>query len=588
MNTQASSRRHFLRSLSLGAAAAAAPAWMRRAAGAPKRRPNVLVVLTDDQGFGDIRSHGNPKIDTPNMDALAASGARFDRFYVSPVCAPTRAAFLTGRYYPRTGTAGVSGGTETMRSDEVTVAEILQAAGYACGCFGKWHNGAHFPYHPNGQGFDEYLGQCVGHWNNYFDIVMDHNGRPQQTKGYVNDVLTDAAIAFIEKNRRRPFLCYIPYNTPHTPCQVPDRYFDKYKARGLDDRTACIYGMVESLDDNLGRLLKRLDALGLASDTIVIFFTDNGPNGRRYNAGMRGAKGSIHEGGVRVPCFVRWRGRIKPGTVVKPIAADIDLLPTIVQLTGVPTLKTEPLDGMSLAPLLEGRADGWPDRMLFTFFRKRGAVRTQRYRLTVEGRRVGLYDMAADPGQKKNIAREKPDLVRKLKAAYDAKWAEVRKGQTGRQPIPVGYDQMPVVTMPTPEGTWSGGLRFGGRHANNNWLTGWTSTKAEVHWDVEVVRPGRYELALLYICPKEDVGSTIRIGVAGQTVQGKLTKAMEPNFVPSPDRVKRAEVYERRWAPFTIGTVTLPKGRARLTVRATHIPGSAAMDLKAVVVRRLE
>ncbi|NQT51002.1 sulfatase-like hydrolase/transferase, partial [bacterium] len=338
------------------------------------------------------------------------------------------------------------------------------------------------------------------------------------------------------------------------------------------------------------RLLERLDALGLADDTLVIFFTDNGPNGSRYNAGMRGRKGSIHEGGVRVPCFVRWPGRIKPGTVVKPIAADIDLLPTLVALTGVPRRPKSDLDGMNLAPLLLANATvrQWPDRMLFTFFRGRGAARTQQYRLTIEGKRIGLYDMQADPGQKTNVAKAKPQVVAKLKTAYDKMWAEVKQGQTGRVPIPIGYAEMPVVTMNTPEGTWKGGLKFGGRFANNNWLTNWKSTEAQVTWDVDVARAGRYELALKYICAKDDVGTTLRIDVAGQAVEGKLTKPFAPNTVPNRDLSPRKEVEERRWGLFALGTAELPKGQATLTVRATAIPGKQAMDLKAVVVRRLD
>ncbi|MFB0554225.1 MAG: sulfatase-like hydrolase/transferase, partial [Phycisphaerae bacterium] len=175
-----------------------------------RKLPNVILIITDDQGWGDIHSHGNDKIDTPVMNKLAADGARFDRFFVSPVCAPTRASLLTGRYHLRTGTHGVTRGYENMRSEEVTIAEAIKQAGYATGCFGKWHNGAHYPYNPNGQGFDEFLGFCSGHWNNYFDTTLEHNGRLVKTKGYITDVLTDAAVRFIEKNKDRPFFCYIP------------------------------------------------------------------------------------------------------------------------------------------------------------------------------------------------------------------------------------------------------------------------------------------------------------------------------------------------------------------------------------------
>ena len=262
-------------------------------------RPNVILIMTDDQGYGDLGFHGNDKIDTPVLDNLATESVRFDRFFVCPLCTPTRATLLSGRYHPRTGAMSVTRGLETMRSAEVTIAEVLRSAGYATGCFGKWHLGEHYPNHPNGQGFDEFFGMLQGHWNNYFDPKLEHNGRRVQTRGYITDVITGYALRFVERNRHRPFFCYVPYNAPHTPHQVPDRYFDKYIERGLDARAAAIYGMVENIDENIGRLLKKLDELELTKRTIGFFLSDNGPEGHegsRYNAGMRGMKGSVHEG----------------------------------------------------------------------------------------------------------------------------------------------------------------------------------------------------------------------------------------------------------------------------------------------------
>ena len=285
------------------------------------RRPNVLLIMTDDQGWGDLRVHGNEKIDTPTLDALASAGVQFDRFYVSPVCAPTRASLLTGRYHMRTGVTGVTRGQETMRAEEVTIAEVLKTAGYSTGCFGKWHSGAHYPHHPNGQGFDEFFGFCGGHWNNYFDTRLERNGRAVQTSGYITDVITEAAIGFIEQHRSEPFFCYVPYNAPHGPFQVPDQYFDKYIARGLDAKTATVYGMCENIDHNVDRLMGTLETNGLTRDTIVIFLTDNGPNGARFNGGMRGTKGSAHEGGCRVPLFIRWPDRLSAGRTVQETTA---------------------------------------------------------------------------------------------------------------------------------------------------------------------------------------------------------------------------------------------------------------------------
>lgn len=561
----------------------------------PAKHPNVLLILTDDQGWGDVRSHGNDTIDTPTLDKLAASGARFDRFFVSPVCAPTRASLLTGRYHLRTGVTWVTRGRETMRADEGTVAEALAAAGYATGCFGKWHNGAHFPHDPRGQGFGEFFGFRGGHWNNYFDTTLDHDGKPAVAKGFITDALTETARAFVRKHRERPFFCYVAYNAPHGPFQVPDRYFDKYRRRGLDEKTASVYGMVENVDDNVARLLARLDELKLADDTIVIFTTDNGPNGPRYNGGMRGTKGSVHEGGVRVPLFVRWPGRIEAKTVTQ-IAAHIDLYPTLLELCGVPRPKDgKPLDGVSLAPLLFGKANDWPERLLFTHQARQGearpfpaAVRTQRYRLVLESDKPQLYDMLADPGQKNDVAAEHADVVKKLRTAYDEWFKDVTRGLE-RLPIPVGHAEAPLVELPAPEATLHGKMRYkGGSGWANDWITGWESSDDHADWDLDCVKAGRYEVRLLYTCPEADVGSRIRVEVGGQSVEGVVNKAHDPQPLPSPDRVPRGEVFEKVWATLLLGSVRIEPGRTKLTVRAVERAGRAVADLKAVQLARAD
>lgn len=585
-------RRDFLR-LSGAAAlgAAAAPGAERQAAAADRaeRPPNVLLIMTDDQGWGDLRCHGNDKLDTPVLDGLAGESARFDRFFVCPLCAPTRASLLTGRYHWRGGTGGVTGGKEIMRSEEITLAEVLQAAGYATGCFGKWHNGAYWPHHPNGQGFDEFLGFCAGHWNNYFDTTLDHNGKEVRTKGYITDVLTDAAIDFIRRRKDRPFFAYVPYNAPHSPFQVPDKYWDKVAGRGLDPATRCVYAMCENIDDNVGRLLKTLDGLGIAGRTVVIFLTDNGPNGNRFNGEMAGRKGSNWEGGVRVPCFVRWPGKIPRGLEVRQIAAHIDLLPTIAEICGAGRPKTPPLDGVSLAPLLLKQATDWPDRMLF----ERGAVRTQRWRLQIGGRRrrrraggtkAMLFDMTADPAQKKDVAADHADLAAKLKAAYESWWADVQKGLKGMPPpLPVGCAARPAVTLLAPECKRTGSVRFKqGRGWANDWITNWTDTQSSVSWSLDVVGAGRYDVTLLYTCPAGDVGSKVRVEAGGASVEAVVAKAHDPEPIPSPDRVPRKEVHEKVWAPLAVGTLDLPKGQTTLRVRALTKPGGQVFDLKAV------
>ena len=319
-------------------------------------KPNVLVILTDDQGWGDLSIHGNTNLNTPNVDSLARDGVLFDRFYVCPVCAPTRAEFLTGRYHLRGGVHGVSTGAERLNLDETTIADTFKASGYATGAFGKWHNGTQYPYHPNARGFDEFFGFCSGHWGHYFDAEVEHNGQFTQGRGYLPDEITNRAMDFMTANVEGdpPFFCYLPYNIPHTPFQVPDRFYDKFRHLPIEmkatnseqedvERTRAALALCENIDWNVGRLLGKLDQLGIAEDTIVFYFGDNGPNGARWNGGMKGTKGSTDEGGVRVPGLMRWPKHIRPGMVIKEIAGGIDLLSTLTNMTNVEIVSEKPL-----------------------------------------------------------------------------------------------------------------------------------------------------------------------------------------------------------------------------------------------------
>lgn len=593
---QTSAPRTIPSALILAAVGFLAVATAPRAASQETRRPNVLLIMADDMGWGDVRSHGNDKIDTPVLDRLAASGARFDRFYVSPVCAPTRASLLTGRYHLRTYTSWVTGGRETMQAVEVTLAEGMRQSGYRTGLFGKWHNGAHYPMDPNGQGFDEFLGFCAGHWNNYFDTRLQKNREWVQTKGYITDVLTDGAMEFIRQHRSEPFLCYVPYNAPHGPFQVPDGYFDKYKQRGLDDKTASVYGMVENIDDNVGRLLKQLDDLKLAENTIVLFLTDNGPNGVRFNGGMKGTKGSVHEGGVRVPLFVRWPGQIRPGTVVQETTAHIDLLPTLNDLCGIEPRGSLPIDGRSLAPLLRGSTQGWPDRLLFTHQSRRGSVeptpgsvRSRQYRLANTGKGWELYDMLSDPGQKQDLSARKPEVVSRLREAYETWFSDVTEGGFERIPTPVGYPQALTVELPAPEAQFSGGLHFFGKSGwANDWITGWTNPADTISWSLDVVRPGKYEVTVLYTCPPGSTGARIEAETSDHKTVAVLREAHDPKPKPSPDRVPRGEVYEKEWGRLKLGTLEMKRGRTPLVLRALSKPGKVVMDVKGVVLTQVE
>ena len=397
------------------------------------RPPNVVVFLADDQGWGDLSLNGNTNLATPRIDSLAREGAVLERFFVCPVCSPTRAEMLTGRYHQRGGVRGVSTGGERLDLDEATLADMFQQAGYATAVVGKWHNGTQYPYHPNARGFDEFYGFCSGHWGHYFSPMLEHNGELVRGDGYVIDDFTSHALRFIERNRDRPFFCYLAYNTPHSPMQVPDRFYEKFDGAKLDQRhrdpgreslamTRAALAMCENIDWNVGRVLDTLDQLELAERTIVIYFSDNGPNSWRYNGGMRGKKGSTDEGGVRSPCLVRWTGQIPAGIKVPRIAGAIDLLPTLADLACVERVGEKSLDGISLKSLLlEGdeAATEWPDRILFSHWRGRIGARTQRWRLDDRGR---LYDMQSDPGQQNDVARQHPEVHRRLSAAVK-RWA---------------------------------------------------------------------------------------------------------------------------------------------------------------------
>ncbi len=557
--------------------------------------PNIVLIMTDDQGWGDIQMHGNDSVQTPVLDQFAKESVTFDRFYVSPVCAPTRASLLTGRYHLRTGCTWVTHRKEVMRSEEITLAEELKKAGYVTGIFGKWHNGEQYPHNPLGQGFDEFLGFCAGHWNNYFNTTLWHNGQTVKTEGYITDILTDKALEFINRQKDQPFFCYIPYNAPHSPMQVPDMYFEKYKRKGISDFNAAAYGMVENIDFNVGRILKHLDDLNLSDNTIVLFTTDNGPNGNRYNGGMKGRKGWVDEGGVRVPLFIRWEnGNLVHGKTIEPIAMHIDLMPTLLDLCGIEKSKDIQWDGRSLLDLLKGKSENWPERMLFTFPTSQnlkphpGAVRTPQHRLVLErSGEISLYDMKEDPSQKDNIAQEFPGITDKLHQAYLTAFEEVTKSGNTPPPIEIGHSESPQVVLPAPESKLYGGLKFkGGMGWANDWITTWKSEEDHASWKIEVVERGDFEVGIQYTCKPEDIGTTIIVEAGEKTIETIINEAHDPEYLPSPDRKKRIEVYEKQWKQLLVGTLSLMPGTYELKVKARQIKGQEVIELKAVVINK--
>lgn len=561
----------------------------------PSQRPNVVVVLTDDQGWGDLSVHGNTNLSTPNIDSLARDGALFEHFYVCPVCSPTRAEFLTGRYHPRGGVFSTSTGGERLDLDERTIGDVFKSAGYATAAFGKWHNGSQWPYHPNARGFTEYYGFTSGHWGDYFNPPLEHNGKIVRGNGFIIDDLTDHAMTFIDEHREKPFFLYVPFNTPHSPMQVPDRFYEKFKNADLKlrdveskkedlEHTRAALAMCENIDWNVGRLLAKLDETKLADNTIVLYFCDNGPNGARWNGGMRGRKGSVDEGGVRSPLLMRYPSRIPAGMKVATIAGAIDLLPTLAEMCSVVIPKgRKSLDGVSVASLLTGRAKDLPERTIFSQWAGRVSARRQRFRLDADGK---LYDMVADPGQKRDVASEHADVAKSLRTEV-AEWRSTVLSELdvkAERPYPVGYKEFPITHLPARDGIAHGTIERSSKAPNCSYFTHWTSLDDKITWDVEVATAGRYEAVLYYTCAKENVGAKIELSLGDAHLATTVSEAHDPPmYGKEHDRHDRGtESYMKEFKPLPLGEIDFDKSRGQLTLRALEKPGPEVIEVRMI------
>lgn len=551
--------------------------------------PNIIIIMTDDQGYGDFGVHGNPLIETPILNQLAHESIRFDRFYVSPVCAPTRASLLTGRYFLRTGVNGVTRRNEVMNKEEVTVAEVLKSAGYATGCFGKWHNGSEYPHDPTGQGFDEFWGFTDGIIRNYYNTRLKHNTEQVEIEGYLTDFFTDKAIEFIEQHREQPFLCYLPYNIPHTPIQAPAPLFEKYRQKEIDEYTAGIYAMCETVDYNMGRLLRRLQELDLEEKTVVLFLTDNGPNGKRFNGGMKGKKASVDEGGIRVPLWIRWKGHFTDNQVVTQLADHIDIFPTILDICNVPIPDSLSIDGRSLEPLLSGRDRSWKERYLYSYFNGNGSIRNDRYRLTIrKNNQIRLYHMTADPSQLFDIAKENKQTRDELFGLYQA-WLKEVAPSDENPPVEIGHAEQSTIHLPTTGGVLSGNFKYKNTHGwAYDWAMNWLSPDDAVTWEIKVVNEGTYELFLQYHVTEANEGSLLKITIGDKTLIQKVDSAYVPAPYPNYDNVDRGRPLEMRWKDFSWGKIDLDTGTYKVKVQALKIPGQEVGELFGLTIKNVD
>ena len=457
--------------------------------------------------------------------------------------ADTRAEFLTGRHHVRSGVYSTSAGGERMDLDETTIADIFSKAGYATGAFGKWHNGMQYPYHPLGRGFDYFYGFCSGHWGHYYDALMERNGELVKGKGFCVDDFTTEAMNFIDRavKGEKPFFAYVPYNTPHSPMQVPDRWWNKFKDKKLEEmmrhrnpsredrlHLLAALAMCENIDWNVGRVLKKLEQLKVVEDTIVVFFHDNGPNGTRWNGDMEGRKGSTEEGGTRSPLLIRWPNGIKPGTEVKQIASVLDLLPTITEMAGVSDKTKKKLDGRSLVKLLNE-----PDskdleylksivpRILISSWKSKVGARDQRFRLDYKGR---LYDMENDPGQRIDVSKKFPKVFTRLTHEVNKYRNEVLvELGTDDRPFVIGHPDVSWTQIPARDAVPTGEIKRSNKFPNCSYFLNWKNEEDYISWDVEVGTTGVYEVELWYACPQKDLGAEIELSFQNQSLRTKIT-----------------------------------------------------------------
>ena len=563
----------------------------------PAAGPNVIFVLTDDQGYGDLSCHGNPVVRTPNLDALHASSVRLTDYHVGPTCAPTRAGLLTGHYANSTGVWHTIGGRSLLRSDEVSMADYFQRSGYATGIFGKWHLGDNAPYRPQDRGFETVvvhggggIGQTPDYWgNSYFDDNYWNGEQHARYEGYCTDVWFQEALSFIERNRKRKFFCYIPTNAPHSPHLVDPVYSDPYLPLTPHEERAKFYGMVANIDENVGGLRRRLAELGLAENTIFIFMTDNGSAGgvsvdeeqfvnSGYKAGMRGQKGSEYDGGHRVPFFLHWpAGGISVGRDVDEVTANVDVLPTLIEMCGLGDSEPSGFDGRSLAPLLQPHEDEgtvWPDRALVTDSQRlsypvmwrKSAVMTAQWRL-VNGRE--LYAIKEDPEQRQDVSAAHPDTVSELRLAYDSWWKKVSRQFDEDIPIAIG-------------GPGAGQLRLNTHDwRNEDCECAWNQSLVRQglicngHWEVEVVEAGRYGFTLRR-WPEEE-GAGIRAGLAGGELKAFRDIAIQPVAEGQPGEGGNGQLSLKERIPWG-GGVALPVHRARIAIAGEEASGEVAHE----------
>ena len=553
--------------------------------------PNILIILTDDQGWGDLSINGNTNLKTPNIDNIALNGASFERFYVSPVCSPTRAELLSGKFFVRSGVNGVTRGYERMNTDVKLISDFFKGKKYKTGAFGKWHNGSQPTYHPNNRGFDEFYGFTSGHWGNYFDPILEKNGKIIKTEGYINDVITNEAISFIQKSNK-PFLSFISYNTPHSPMQVPDKYSDgkdillrgRYSKRENIEKTKAAMGMIENIDENIGNVVRSLKEKGIYENTIIIFFSDNGPNGNRWNNDLKDRKGSTNEGGVRVPFLIQWPKNIKKGLKIKQISSVLDVFPTLLELTGNKSLND--LDGMSLKRFLDSPSLLDDERTIFSYWNNRISARNNNYILDFEN---NLYDLVEDFSQYNPIEKDNNPYYQKLlndKNEWLTKVVNPSKEKLTRRPFTINYNTAKYTHLPARDAEINGDLKRSSIHANCSFIENWINSSDYIFWEIDVLEDGINNIELYYTLEKESVGTEIALEFENQIIKKTIDEFHDPSLLGfEEDKIKRIESYTKDFKKIKIGTMIFKKGLSKLKLKTTKKVGKKSIDFRLLILK---
>lgn len=576
---------------------AVALAVLAPASAAEPAKPNVLVIMTDDQGLGDFSFMGNPVLKTPNLDAFAKESVRFTDFHVCPMCSPTRGQLMTGLAALRNGATSVTAGRTFLRPGLPTLPETFAKAGYKTGLFGKWHLGDSYPHRPMDRGFQEsvyHLGWGQLHSTPEFDWpLIDgryfHNGVEKRYKGHCTDFWFDSAMAWMKerKEKNEPFFLYLPTNAPHSPYVELEEYVKPYEKKG----PAGFFGMIAHIDRRFADLEKFLQEQKLKDDTIVIFMTDNGGTAgvSLFNAGMRGGKTTYYDGGHRVPCWVRWpAGKLGEARDIKVPTQNTDLFPTLCELCGVPEPKRPESDalyrGVSLAGLLRGTQKELPDRKLVVQYGQiikkfDSCVIWNKWRL-VKGEE--LYDIEADRAQKTNVAAKHADVVKEMRDYYDQWWKGLEPMIHEFVPISLGAKAQPVVELTS--GDWEGIYADNTGHVREA-VGGPTGG----HWHIQVEEAGEYEFTLRRWPEQTKValGDKHEPSAKSPRYNSKETKSF-PGIAGGTIEIAgtKASAKADAKAPAVNVTATLPAGRTKLKAWFTDADGKPLCGAFFVTVTR--